>query len=184
MRLLWCWSYFLGVHWNITPPPPPQKHPPSFLSNPLLGNPPHLYVFFLWNSSPALKIKLFLLLNISEFSLFCYVKNAPPPSLPWKKLPLISQEHPTVNWDPVQRHPFWKFGQRLNYLPPFPPPHPQQKGRGALYDFVLFDMLEVLIWSLMDFYFFSTLKLWDYSKGKVSTGKIHFSVEMFLLMYL
>ena len=137
----------------------------------------------LWQKN-IIVYKLFLLLNISEFSLFCYVKNAPPPSLPWKKLPLISQEHPTVNWDPVQRHPFWKFGQRLNYLPPLSPTPPPAEREGCTLWFCPFWYVGSTYLIFNGLLFFSTLKLWDYSKGKVSTGKIHFSVEMFLLMYL
>ena len=59
--------------------------------------------------------KLFLLLNISDLNLFFMWQLHPPP--PWKKSPPLSLQPPSKSWGPVNPHPFWKFGWRLNSPP-------------------------------------------------------------------
>ena len=65
---------------------------------------------------------LYLLVNISDFSLFFMWKLQPL----WKKSPPLSKQHPLkteILWSP----PFCKFGQRLNLN------HTLQMGRGQGY---------------------------------------------------
>ena len=68
------------------------------------------------------------MLNISDFTLFFYVKTATP--LLKKVIPLFPSNPPlkTENWDPVKPHSFWKYGQRLN------PPPERAGGGGAHHD--------------------------------------------------
>ena len=60
--------------------------------------------------------KLFLSLNISDFSSIFYVKTATPPE---KGYPLFPS-NPPLKIEILQALPFQRFGQRLN-------PSPQQK---------------------------------------------------------
>ena len=51
-----------------------------------------------------------MLLNISDFSLFFYVKTATP----LKKVTPLFPGNPTLKIKILSSPPFWKFGQRLN----------------------------------------------------------------------
>ena len=89
--------------------------------------------------------KLFLSLYISDFSFF-YVNTAP---LPLKKSPLLSQQPPSENWDPVKPPLFENLvgGSSL----------PCSNGRGgAHYDFGLTHFMPV-------FYFYT---LWKHQKAR------------------
>ena len=64
--------------------------------------------------------KLFLYLNISDFSLLFMWRMQTPRG---KKSPFVSQQRPSKKWDPVKPH-FWKFGRRLD-------PSQQRGGAGV-----------------------------------------------------
>ena len=51
----------------------------------------------------------------------------PPPS-PEKSCSPLSQQPPSKSWSPVKPQPFWKFGWRLNPLPP-----PAEREGGGLH---------------------------------------------------
>ena len=65
--------------------------------------------------------KLFLLLNISDFSLISIKKTAPFE----KSHPSLFQQAPSENWDPVKPLPVLKMWLEAQ------PPHPQQKAGDA-----------------------------------------------------
>ena len=117
---------YIGFSWN----PPlklrffhePQKHRifssliPSYLLKvtKFLVKIPQ-FEFLVTTEQRILVYKLFLSLNISDFSL-SFVKKLQPP---WKKSPPLSQQPPSKNWGPVKPPPFWKSGRRFNPPPPF-----------------------------------------------------------------
>ena len=72
--------------------------------------------------------KLFLLLNISDFNFFFYVKIAW--KIMWKKSPPLSQQ-PPLKVEVLSSPCFWKFCFKSN---PPPPPHSRKGGVHTLGD--------------------------------------------------
>ena len=116
---------YIGFSWN----PPlklrffhePQKHRifssliPSYLLKvtKFLVKIPQ-FEFLVTTEQRILVYKLFLSLNISDFSL-SFVKKLQPRL---KKVTPLSQQPPSKNWGPVKPPPFWKSGRRFNPPPP------------------------------------------------------------------
>ena len=95
--------------------------------------------------------KLFLLLNISDFNFFFYVKICIHPPPPWKKPSPLSQQ-PPLKVEVLSSPPFWKFCFKSNPLP-----HPAEKEECILWGIPQFLTREN---RLMFFIYFKPL--WDF----------------------
>ena len=127
------------MHWGITPPTYPQWTPiilRFFILNPILSFKKVTkflftichFKFLVMTEKNIFVYKVFLLLNISDFSYFlCKNCDLPLPP-PLKKSPPLSKQPPSKNWDHVSSPPFWKF---CGGPTPPPPSPPQQKGGGG-----------------------------------------------------
>ena len=79
----------------------------------------------LWQRKKYFPYKRFLSLNILVFNLF-FMWKLQPPTLE-KSHPLLSQQSPSNSWGLAKPpSPFWKFGWRLDPLPP-----PCREGEGV-----------------------------------------------------
>ena len=117
---------YYSMHWGITPPTYPQWTPiilRFFILNPILSFKKVTkflftichFKFLVMTEKNIFVYKLFLSLNISDFSYF-YVKTATCPSPPPKNH--HPKQPPSKTWDHVSSPPFWKFCWRLNPTPP------------------------------------------------------------------